>query len=65
MPRFWRVRVYRWGLLASLLAVSGCLARLEHNIDLVFAPEATQNLLRLPLSPLLPLARLFSVLLGG
>ena len=49
-------------LLGSVMMVGGCFAAFERNLDLVFASEATQNLLRLPLSPLLPLARLFSIL---
>jgi len=46
-------------VLLGILASNGCLARLERNLDLVLAPEAVANVLALPLSPLLPLARLF------
>ncbi len=56
--RMWMVRL---GLTGGLLQVGGCFAAFERNLDLVLAVEATQNLLRAPLSALLPLARLFSL----
>jgi len=62
MPRIRWDRVYRWSALTSILAVSGCLARFERNLDMVFASDATENLLRLPLSSFLAAARFFSML---
>lgn len=46
-------RVVFWSRLApmlGLLAVSGCLARMENSVDLLFSVGAQENLLRAPLS---------------
>jgi hypothetical protein len=61
MPRIRWDWIGRLSALTSTMAVSGCLARFERNLDLAFATEAAENLLRLPLSSLLATARLFSV----
>jgi hypothetical protein len=54
----WKARLLVAGA-APLLGLAGCFARLEDGLELVFASGATANALRLPSSPLLPLAELF------
>lgn len=41
----------------GLLFSGGCMALIERNVDLVLAPQAIGNLLRIPLSGLAPLAQ--------
>lgn len=56
------VRRLVW-LVAGLASIGGCLANVQNNLDRVFAPEATGNLLRLTVSPLVGLAQVVSRLL--
>jgi|GEM_PF-5408637 len=49
-----------WSACATLLLVNGCLAGVERGVDLLLAPDALQNTLRLPFSALFPLARILS-----
>ena len=51
------VRIWIGISASGLLLASGCLAQLEVNLDRVLAPHAVDNLLALPLSSALPLAR--------
>jgi hypothetical protein len=49
---------------AGLLAVGGCWATLERNLDYVLAPEAFENTLFLPFTGLYPLAQILVNLVG-
>lgn len=48
----------------GMLVANGCFATLERSVDLIFAPSATENLLRLPYSGLAALSRLAVGLFG-
>ena len=41
---------------AGLLAVNGCLATLQQNLDLLLSPTALDNAMRLPYSAVWPIA---------
>ena len=57
------LRRFAWAAV-GLASIGGCLANVQSNLDLVFAPEAAGNLLRLTVSPLVGLAQVVSRLLG-
>jgi hypothetical protein len=59
------LRVSKAGLAFGLLSVGGCLAALEHNLDLILSPGAVENALVLPYSAVAGLARLFARLWYG
>ncbi len=52
-----------WIGVAALASVAGCLAGVRQNLDLVLAPDATANLLRLTTSPLIGLTQVLARLL--
>ena len=56
-------KIQRYGMLIAAhgcVFVSGCMAALERGFDMVYAPEATSNLLALSNSAPLPLAQFFA-----
>jgi len=53
--RLWHLR--RLAPLVGLLMGSGCLARLERNVDFLLAPDALQNSLAQPFSAVAPYAQ--------
>ena len=50
---------------ATLVSLGGCLARVAEGVDMVLAPAAYDNALRLPYTDLLPLAELLTRLWTG
>ncbi len=56
------MRRFLW-LAAGLASIGGCLATVQNNLELIFAPEAADNLLRLTVSPLVGVAQVVSRLL--
>lgn len=50
---------------AGLMSINGCLARAERNLDILLAPEALQNALVAPYSPMEGLVERFVRLVRG
>ena len=53
--RLWHVA--RFAPWSGLLLASGCLARLERNLDFLLAPDALENSLARPFSAVAPYAQ--------
>ncbi len=53
-----------WMPLAGVVSLHGCMGLIEQGVDLIVAPGAAGNLIRLSSSGLAPLARLLSLLVG-
>ncbi len=53
-----------WVSLAGVVSLHGCMGLIEQGVDLIVAPGAAGNLVRLSSSGLAPLARFLSVLVS-
>ncbi len=56
----WLSRTLCYAPTTVLLSIGGCLAGVYDAFDMIVAPEALSNALRLPASDVLPLAELFT-----
>jgi len=52
------LRLKRWCLLGVLLGTWGAFSTCQNRLDMLLAPDALENALRLSYSPVLPLAEL-------